>query len=135
MLRLRDIKFWSKGAAIVLWSLYLTIYMYLFKQIEPDAPDNLRTFIGLGISVLIGGSWWNFITNLYNTPLERYNHRYLISALVVLGVLFSALWVISLYAWSNVNVSSAYTGFTAAYILIHIPAIFVLPAWVLESRS
>ncbi|MEH0790633.1 hypothetical protein LCE44_26415 [Vibrio harveyi] len=132
MTHLRDIRFWSKGSAIVLWSLYLTIYLFLFKQVEPEKANNWQTFMGIAISVLIGGSWWNFITNLYNTSLEQYCHRYFFSALAVLGVLLSAFWVVSLYGWVNGSESVPYTKFTAAYILIHIPTVFALPAWILE---
>jgi len=96
MQHLRDLRYWSKGLAIFLWSLYLTVYLFLFKQIEPEKTNNLNTFIGLAISVLIGGTWWNFITNLYNTPRNDYDHKYFFAALSVLLILGSAIWVLSL---------------------------------------
>ncbi|QBL08198.1 hypothetical protein E0Z06_01055 [Rheinheimera sp. D18] len=134
MQHLRDLKYWSKGLAIFLWSLYLTVYLFLFKQIEPEETNNLKTFIGLAISVLIGGTWWNFITNLYNTPRNYYDHKYFFAALSALLILGSAIWVLSLFPLYNGSDKELYTKFTAAFVLVHMACIFIVPTWMMTRK-
>lgn len=70
----------QKNIAIILWCFWLTNYAYC---IQAGLFDYLHGYIITFLSIVIIGTWWNYISKLYNEPIEIYENKHLHASLCV----------------------------------------------------
>jgi hypothetical protein len=129
---LKEPNYWFKCASIILWSLYLSIYIWLFSYLM-NSPDHMNKFVGVAVSVLGGGVGFTYITNIYNTPVTQFNMKNFYAALSILVFFGFIVWSLWVYQFGNGNNEPVLTTYFAGLIVIYIISLFVAPTYILSS--
>jgi hypothetical protein len=131
---LKNSNYWFKGASILLWSLYLSIYIWLFSYLM-NSPEHMDKFIAVAVSVLGGGIGFTYISNIYNTPVDKFNIKNFYAALSILAIFSCLVWALWVYKLTKAGESPVLTTYFAALIVVYIISIFTAPTYILSPNK
>ena len=133
---LNNSKFWFKTISIILWSLYLSIYIWLFSYLM-ESDSHLDKFISVAVSVLIGGLGFNYISNIYNTPFVKFNNKSFYSALTIFAIFGAAIWAIWIYVMFPIDEKSFFSmkKYTAGLVFVYFITMFLVPIYILSRKQ
>lgn len=129
---LYDIRYWSKVISLLLWSLFLTSYVFLMKQVETES--RYEEFLNVFVSIVFVGCWWNYISKLHDAPLEKYSHNTLWAALGVLIAAFGLSYLIYLTLDPNLELNMWEAKYLAGLIIFYLFSMFISPMLILSKK-
>lgn len=128
----KDAKYWLKGITIILWSLYLSIYIWIFSYLM-NSPAHLDKFVSVAVSVLVGSIGFSYISNIYNFPFKEFNIRNFYAALSIFVIFACLAWTLWVYKLANGSNEPEITKYFAGLVVFYIVSIFVAPTYILSA--
>ncbi len=122
-----NLKYWSKNTALLLWSLFITGYVFIISHAEPVSVYS--KFLYTFVSVVFIGGFWNYITDIYKTPLDQYHHKHCWAACSVLVTLI-VIVVIGALAIKFYNVANDRVVVTL--MVFYVCVLFSLPIYIIK---
>lgn len=129
---LKELNFWLKGVTIVLWSLYLSVYIWLFSYLM-GSPEHLDKFVSIAVSVLCGGIGFTYIYNIYNTPVKLFNLKNFYAALSILLIFVCIVLTLWVYKFSNASSEPVLDTYFAGLVVVYLISMFFAPTYILSS--